>query len=35
MIPYGTFAGGDANGLGALNFATADHDFRRLQAGSA
>ena len=30
-IPYGTFAGGDAKGLGALNFATVDHDLRRLK----
>ena len=30
-IPYGTFAGGDTKGLGALNFATVDHDLRRLK----
>ena len=30
-IPYGTFAGGDAKGLGALNFATVERDLRRLQ----
>jgi hypothetical protein len=31
-VPYGTFAGGDARGLGARNLASARRDFRRLEA---
>ena len=30
-IPYGTFAGGDAKGLGTLNFLTVRSDLRRLR----
>jgi hypothetical protein len=30
-IPYGTFAGGDAGGLGARNYATVARDFARLR----
>ena len=31
VIPYGTFAGGDANGLGTRNFLNAPGDFKRLR----
>ncbi|MBA2630701.1 MAG: hypothetical protein H0U84_06735, partial [Thermoleophilaceae bacterium] len=30
-IPYGTFAGGDREGLGARNYRTAGRDFSRLE----